>query len=635
MAHQKLHCFLPFLAFLGQLLERAHSTHGLLSNPGDLKIVASKEVFENDTIVAEGAVLLYQKNTSMHHQNETMKKINELGVKLKDKVEMLHMNKKLDVVFLIDASSSVGDQNFNSELRFVKKLLADFAISANETRVAVITFSDEDKVVRHIDHISVPSEENHKCNMLHHDLPNIKYSGGLTYTLGALVEAQSVLEWSRTGAHKAIFLITDGFSNGGDPMPVADLLKANGTFIFTFGIQSGNIIELEYMSSSPSDEFSYFVGSFDQFEALVRRALHQDLSTGSYQHLKISSPCNLLCSDYDKEDKGCCDNHAHCSCGTGSGHYRCLCNPGFYGSGLKGTCHACPNGTYHDGQTPGDKFVCSPCSDPNHITVLGTASSKASCICKRGFVARGDSCEVITCPMLFPPEHGYFVKGGMCSNVFNAACGMRCKAGYSLHGSSIRLCQDNGMWSGKSPKCIVKMCPDPEVPINGDVKCSLEPSVSNDLLDTELDDTKDLVRQYAVDTECQFSCKPGHILIGSRRRHCLPLARWDGLRTGCKRRFLKLILQPEKEPTTVKCLNSSECHILLFSAVACRPLNKIFHGSIHPVACTDSSKLPFGQTCNMTCDLGYKLVGPSSRSCGGKGGQWSMKATANKCIGKL
>lgn len=50
-------------------------------------------------------------------------------------------------MFLIDASSSMGDENFLSELKFVKKLLADFTISVNETRVAVITFSDPDKVV--------------------------------------------------------------------------------------------------------------------------------------------------------------------------------------------------------------------------------------------------------------------------------------------------------------------------------------------------------------------------------------------------------------------------------------------------------------------------------------------------------
>lgn len=83
-----------------------------------------------------------------------------------------------------------------------------------------------------------------------------------------------MLEWSRLEAQKAVFLITDGFSNGGDPVPIAQLLKDNGTLVFTFGIQSGNIDELKSMASFPPEEYSYIVDSFDQFEALVRRALH-------------------------------------------------------------------------------------------------------------------------------------------------------------------------------------------------------------------------------------------------------------------------------------------------------------------------------------------------------------------------
>ena len=84
-----------------------------------------------------------------------------------------------------------------------------------------------------------------------------------------------MLEWSRPQAQKAIFLVTDGFSNGGDPVPVANILKENGTYIFTFGIQSGNIQELQSISSSPASQFAFLVESFDQFEAMVRRALHQ------------------------------------------------------------------------------------------------------------------------------------------------------------------------------------------------------------------------------------------------------------------------------------------------------------------------------------------------------------------------
>lgn len=56
-------------------------------------------------------------------------------------------HKKIDLVFLVDSSSSVGKMNFLSEIKFVKKVLADFTVSFNHTRVAVVTFSSVGKVV--------------------------------------------------------------------------------------------------------------------------------------------------------------------------------------------------------------------------------------------------------------------------------------------------------------------------------------------------------------------------------------------------------------------------------------------------------------------------------------------------------
>lgn len=46
------------------------------------------------------------------------------------------------------------------------------------------------QVIRHIDHVTQASEGNHKCSLLEVELPRIKYSGGGTYTLGAMIEAQ-------------------------------------------------------------------------------------------------------------------------------------------------------------------------------------------------------------------------------------------------------------------------------------------------------------------------------------------------------------------------------------------------------------------------------------------------------------
>lgn len=72
-----------------------------------------------------------------------------------------------------------------------------------------------------------------------------------------------------------MFLITDGFSNGGDPRPAADLLKNTGAIVFTFGIRTGNVEELHDIASLPGYTHSYFLDSFADFEALARRALHR------------------------------------------------------------------------------------------------------------------------------------------------------------------------------------------------------------------------------------------------------------------------------------------------------------------------------------------------------------------------
>lgn len=38
-----------------------------------------------------------------------------------------------------------------------------------------------------------------------------------------------------------------------------------------------------------------------------------------------------------------------------------------------------------------------------------------------------------------------------------------------------------------------------------------------------------------IDTDCKFKCGPGFYMIGSAMRNCLPLSKWDGLQTTCKR----------------------------------------------------------------------------------------------------
>ncbi len=111
---------------------------------------------------------------------------------LKGHVEKLRgtANGKVDLVFLVDSSSSVGITNFFNELKFVRKLLAGFEVAEWATRVAVITFASRHRVVVNIDHLSEPNVTKHKCSLLGAELPSITYVGGGTFTRGAFVLAE-------------------------------------------------------------------------------------------------------------------------------------------------------------------------------------------------------------------------------------------------------------------------------------------------------------------------------------------------------------------------------------------------------------------------------------------------------------
>ena len=59
---------------------------------------------------------------------------------------------------------------------------------------------------------------------------------------------------------------------------------------------------------------------------------------------------------------------------------------------------------------------------------------------------------VVKCPPLTPPTNGFFVSGE-CSNTVHSACALRCSAGYELNGRPIRMCFENGTWSGEPAVC--------------------------------------------------------------------------------------------------------------------------------------------------------------------------------------
>ncbi|XP_053321831.1 sushi, von Willebrand factor type A, EGF and pentraxin domain-containing protein 1 [Spea bombifrons] len=505
--------------------------------------------------------------------DSTENKVEKLGQYFKKNVRRLReKSRNLDLVFLVDESSSVGHSNFVNELRFVKKLLSDFPVVPSATRVAIVTFSSKNNVQSRVDYISTSQPHQHKCSLLNREIPAITYKGGGTYTKGAFQQAAQILKHSRRDSSKVIFLITDGYSNGGDPRPVAANLRDLGVEIFTVGIWQGNIRELHDMASHPKEEHCYLLHSFAEFEALARRALHEDLPSGSYIQ-EDNSHCSYLC----EAGKDCCDVMASCKCGTHTGQYECICEKGYYGKGLQYECTACPSGTYKPEGSPGGVSTCIPCPDPNHTSLPGSTSID-DCFCKEGYEQSGEVCKVVHCPELLPPENGYFVQNS-CNNHFDAACGIRCKTGFELVGSSIRLCQPNGLWSGSQATCRVKTCPKLHRIEHSSVNCS-----GGDI---------------SYGTVCSVTCNEGYKLEGSSRLYCQGNSQWDSREPHCK-----------------------EIHCSSFT----KPKNVL----ILPLNCGQEPAV-FGSTCHLRCQKGFLLFGVSHEvKCIGDG-KWSEDVQKATC----
>lgn len=132
---------------------------------------------------------IHKYDRTFHNRKD---KVEYLGEILKKYVDALRKtsNGQVELVFLVDSSTSVGMTDFDNELAFVKKLLADFTVDKDTTRVAVITFSSRSRIIREIDHLSHPDNDHHKCSLLEEELPRIAYRGGSTHTIDAFREAQ-------------------------------------------------------------------------------------------------------------------------------------------------------------------------------------------------------------------------------------------------------------------------------------------------------------------------------------------------------------------------------------------------------------------------------------------------------------
>ena len=174
------------------------------------------------------------------------------------------------MVFVLDASTSVTEPNFELMKDFVKDFLLDADIDSGNVRVGVIIYSDADYIQFHMNAHSRKSD-------VYNAIDDIPYRYGSTNTADALKTMRSVMftqqNGDRPGVDNVAVVLTDGVSNinSRKTVPEAEQARAEGIHIYAIGIGLTDTKELDGIASKPIDENRFAVQDFSELRDLRQK----------------------------------------------------------------------------------------------------------------------------------------------------------------------------------------------------------------------------------------------------------------------------------------------------------------------------------------------------------------------------
>uniref|UniRef100_A0A8C5PKN8 VWFA domain-containing protein n=1 Tax=Leptobrachium leishanense TaxID=445787 RepID=A0A8C5PKN8_9ANUR len=150
---------------------------------------------------------------------------------------------KADVIFLVDSSGSIGDENYTKMKTFMKHLVNKTTVGRDSIQFGAVQFSDTTNLEFQLNSYSTASP-------IMDAIDRMTYMKATTYT-GKALEFVSQYFTSANGARpnvkKILILITDGVAHDVVKTP-AKSLRDSGVIIFSVGVLNANKHQLEEIS---------------------------------------------------------------------------------------------------------------------------------------------------------------------------------------------------------------------------------------------------------------------------------------------------------------------------------------------------------------------------------------------------
>ena len=171
------------------------------------------------------------------------------------------------MVFVLDASTSVTENNFLVMKDFIKDFLFKANIDGGNVRVGMIIYSTEDYLQFHLNAYQDKLD-------LFDAIDEIPYRYGSTNTADALktmrTHMYTAANGDRPGVPNVAIVVTDGVSNINSrrTIPEAEQARAAGIHIYAIGIGLSDTTELDAIASKPVDDNRFSVKEFSELRTL-------------------------------------------------------------------------------------------------------------------------------------------------------------------------------------------------------------------------------------------------------------------------------------------------------------------------------------------------------------------------------
>ncbi|XP_011617196.2 collagen alpha-1(XIV) chain-like isoform X1 [Takifugu rubripes] len=172
---------------------------------------------------------------------------------------------RADLVFLVDGSWSIGDDNFLKIIRFLSSTVGALdQIGPDGTQVAIVQFSDDPRTEFKLNSYSDKER-------LLEAVSSISYKGGNTKTGRAIQHVKDNIFTEeggvRKGVPKVLLVLTDGRSQD-DVNKVSKEMQREGYIVFAIGFADADYGELVSIASKPSTRHVFFVDHLDAFKEI-------------------------------------------------------------------------------------------------------------------------------------------------------------------------------------------------------------------------------------------------------------------------------------------------------------------------------------------------------------------------------